>query len=86
MVDYFGITNLTLTAGAGSTVWDNRFFHRHPNLWRLTVQEGVTSLNRFTFALCTNLTSVTLPSTLTSIGDRAFEGCVKLPNLPAVRK
>lgn len=41
------------------------------------VLEGTQEIDDFAFAE-TNLSSITLPSTLLSIGDRAFEGCAKL--------
>ena len=44
------------------------------------VLEGTQEIDDFAFAE-TNLSSITLPSTLLSIGDRAFEGCAKLNNI-----
>ncbi len=44
------------------------------------VSEGVTSLE-FAFNGCSNLTSVTLPSTLTQTGDAAFQNCTSLTSV-----
>lgn len=35
----------------------------------------VTSIGRFAFYACTDLTGISLPSTITTIGNGAFEGC-----------
>lgn len=42
------------------------------------IEEGVTSIPKGTFMNCPNLKSVTLPSTLTEIGNLAFSGCSAL--------
>lgn len=45
---------------------------------------GIRSIGDFSFALCCNLTAITLPEGLTSIGDEAFASCYNLTtiNLP----
>lgn len=50
----------------------------------VTIPEGVTSLNNYTFENCTKLKTVNLPSTLISINDGVFSGCSALEkiNLP----
>lgn len=42
------------------------------------IEEGVTSVPKGTFMNCPNLKSVTLPSTLTEIGNLAFSDCSAL--------
>lgn len=54
------------------------------NVTSVTVPEGVTHIYSYTFYGFKSLTSVTLPSTLTYIGDEAFERCafssIELPS------
>ncbi len=38
----------------------------------------ITEIAKNAFAGCTNLTSVTIPSTVTKVGEKAFSGCTKL--------
>lgn len=45
------------------------------------IEEGITNVPGFAFGLCENLTSVTLPSTLTAVGPRAFYACDGLEEL-----
>ncbi|MCD7848078.1 MAG: leucine-rich repeat domain-containing protein [Oscillospiraceae bacterium] len=45
-----------------------------------TIKSG-SAVYRSTFDHCTNLTSVSLPSGITSIGDNAFNGCFKLESI-----
>ena len=42
------------------------------------VEEGITKIGTYTFNDAVNLTSITLPNSLDSIGDRAFSGCDSL--------
>lgn len=51
---------------------------------KIVVEEGVTSVGNNTFRYCPSATSVTLPSSLTRIGESAFFGCdlasIVIPN------
>ena len=40
-----------------------------------TVPEGVTEITDEAFAMCNNLVNLTLPNTLTSLGERVWDGC-----------
>ena len=44
----------------------------------VVIPEGVTYIDTYVLVGCENLVSVTLPSTLESIGESAFEGCTSL--------
>lgn len=41
----------------------------------VTIPEGVTAIGTSAFQNCTELTSVTFPASLTTVGDYAFAGC-----------
>ena len=41
----------------------------------------VTSIGDDTFAVCDNLTSITIPDSVTSIGNYAFMGCTRLTSI-----
>lgn len=47
----------------------------------IEIQNSVTSIGGFMFGHCTELTSVTIPSSVTEIGVSAFEGCIKLKDI-----
>ena len=48
----------------------------------VSLEEGVTTIERGAFQNCSQLTAVALPSSLTTIGDFAFAGCVRLASIP----
>ena len=41
----------------------------------------VTSIGHSAFYFCDNLTSITIPESVTSIGDHAFDGCTSLKDI-----
>ena len=41
----------------------------------------VMSIGNYAFQYCDNLTSITIPDSVTSIGDRAFYGCTSLASI-----
>ena len=43
-----------------------------------TIPTSVTSIGRYAFYHCVNLTNITIPSSVTNIGSRAFYGCTNL--------
>ena len=57
----------------------------YPNITTLIVEEGVTSIGDFAFESLSSLSSVTLPDTITRIGDSAFFDCsfteISIPNV-----
>lgn len=45
---------------------------------------GLTSLNDYEFYFCTNLTSVSIPETVASIGNEAFSECSSLNSITSL--
>ena len=61
--------------------WDEK----RDSIKTVIIKNGVESVGHFAFAVCTELTSVTLPDTINTIGPNAFGGCsalrtIKLPD------
>ena len=48
---------------------------------KVVIQEGVTSIASQAFYNLSNVTEVSIPASVTSIGDRAFSACHKLENI-----
>ena len=44
----------------------------------IIIEKGVTSIGKYTFKECANITSISIPTTLKEIGDYAFYGCTNL--------
>ena len=40
------------------------------------IPEGTTKIEEFAFENCTELTSIVIPDTVTTIGEKAFCGCI----------
>ena len=47
----------------------------------VTIPQGVTAIDDYTFQDCTGLTSINIPNSVTTIGEEAFSGCTNLANV-----
>lgn len=56
-------------------------FARGLDVTRITIPEGIISIGYEAFMECTQLKSVSLPSTLKRISGRAFEDCINLSEI-----
>jgi len=79
------VTDITVSSGVNIADFDFGF-SAYKNLSKVNLQSNLTSLKGSTsatgmFANCSSLTSVTLPYSLTSIGDFSFSGCRKLTSI-----
>ena len=69
-----GLNNLQkVTLPASVTVIGTDAFYGCTKLGSVNLEEGLTTINKRAFYNC-NLVSITIPSTVTSIGDAAFKG------------
>ncbi|MCD8019570.1 MAG: leucine-rich repeat domain-containing protein [Clostridiales bacterium] len=81
---------LTISGTGKMTSWSGPkyvpWYDYHGSIKKVVVENNVKSIGKYAFGTYYyNLTSVTLPSTITSIGDSAFRDCSKLTsiNLPS---
>jgi len=44
-------------------------------LWSVTIPDGVTTIEKYTFYMCDNLKSLNLGKSITTIKENAFGGC-----------
>ncbi|MBR5342714.1 MAG: leucine-rich repeat protein [Oscillospiraceae bacterium] len=51
------------------------------NVTRAVVGEGVTTIGTYAFHCCSNMKSITIPSTVKTIGEYAFESCSVLKSI-----
>ena len=47
----------------------------------ITIPDGVTSIDKYAFAFCQDITRVNISSSVTSIGEKAFWGCSSLESI-----
>ena len=79
-----GITSLTIGSGCTfeTTNATESTFANMPDLKKVILEEGlVLGVVGGMFAYCTSLTSVTIPNSVTSIGNNAFIGCSGLTSV-----
>jgi len=57
--------------GVGNSPWNSI---RHA-IRTIIIEENVTSIGNYAFFLCSSLTSITIPNSVTSIGGSAFNAC-----------
>ena len=72
--------NLTLS-GSGE-MWNyNDSPFKYYGIKTVTIGDGITSIGKYAFGWCSELTELTLPNSVTSIGYAAFEVCTGLTEL-----
>ena len=64
----------TLTIKGKGAMTTKMKFRRNKKIKKVIIKKGVTSVSYEAFALCKNLNSVTIPSTVKTIGIRSFYG------------
>ncbi|MBE6814806.1 MAG: hypothetical protein E7522_05080 [Ruminococcaceae bacterium] len=84
VVYFFDEGTLTITgkgAMADYTGNDMPWCNDKSAIKRVVIENGVTSIGKYSFYKCTALESVTIGDSVTSIGDNAFDGCTKLSSV-----
>ena len=77
---------------SGGRLWDKSIctgvlgdrqyaYHANETITKVTISEGITSIEGGTFCNSIALETVILPDTLEKIGERAFEECASLNNI-----
>lgn len=78
---FLGIDNLkTVTLGSNVAVMGQGAFAGCLNLVEVNLNEVLTSISPYCFE-CTDIASLSLPNSITSIGQRAFQSCKLLESL-----
>ena len=73
------------------TIWGDEYMSSTPwldfvdNIKKIVIKQGVRNIERYAFYECSGLTSVTIPNSVTWVGDDAFSRCsgltsVTIPN------
>ncbi len=66
---------------SGAIPWKSTPTSQDENIKKVIMEEGVTSIANNAFHSCTNLTEVSIPSTMKKIGQSAFRGCTALTSV-----
>ena len=80
------LSNNTLTISGTGPMFDYQssdkvpWFNYVSSIFSINIKNGVTTIGDLAFCNCKNLTSVTIPSTVTDIGN-AFTNCQNLPSI-----
>lgn len=72
------VTTPTTLGGNAVRIIGNRCFYGNALLTSVTVSEGVVEIHPNSFMDCTQLESISLPSTLSKLGESAFRNCSSL--------
>ena len=56
-------------------------FYKCTNLWKISLPENLTLIDKNAFSNCTNLAIVNMGNSVVHIGDNAFNGCTSLKNI-----
>lgn len=77
---YYELDSRTLTASVTEVYSGNTNYAGNISIPENIIYDekkySVTSIGGYAFWYCTDLTSITIPNSVTSIGERAFEDCI----------
>lgn len=77
-----GVLRITGTgAMADYDATSSPWYSNRSSIKTVVIEDGVTSIGRYAFNGCENLTSVTIPASVVDIGNGAFSECVKVGKL-----
>lgn len=71
----------TLTVSGNGALDASPWSGNWPDITRIVVEEGITSLREMAFAHCRNAEEIILPETVVEIGARAFSHCEALKSI-----
>lgn len=66
--------------------WAKHLYLNGEEVKDMVIPDGVTEINKYSFAYCSGLTSVTISKGVTSIGSNAFSGCEDLVRIVSRNK
>ena len=75
-----GVEELVVTMGSGVTSIGVQAFYSCGHLKAVTLPSGLTEIKTYAFQ-STGLTSITIPASVTNLGDWAFRDCYSLANI-----
>ncbi|MEE3461021.1 MAG: leucine-rich repeat domain-containing protein [Lachnospiraceae bacterium] len=80
---YSGVKNIDTVNFLGSSLKSigEGVFKDAPNLHRITIPEGVTTIPKDAFSGCVNLNEIVLPNTVTTIDEHAFKDCKNIHHM-----
>ena len=61
--------------------YSHRLFLNGNEIKELVIPNSVTSIGKYAFSGCSNITSITIPNSVTSLGASAFAGCTGLTSV-----
>lgn len=70
-----GDGTLTIESDEGMSNWTSKRTFYNKQVTSVEIQNGVTGIGDIAFNGCSNLTEITIPETVTSIGENAFGYC-----------
>ena len=60
---------------------DAPWYSYRKKITKVTIEDGITTIDEYAFSGCTGLTSITIPDSVTSIGEFAFQNCTGLTSI-----
>ena len=78
-----GVLTISGTGNMENWEYENKapWYEIRESIKEVIIEEGITSIGDYAFAICTSLTSVEIPEGVTSIGICAFGGCTSLTSI-----
>ena len=79
----FGYNKYSSWPSSGYYFYENGYYYTYniPSTLKTVIITGGDAIADFAFSYCTSLTSITIPDSVTSIGEQAFQNCTSLTSI-----
>jgi len=80
-LDENGVLVISGTGDMYDYSFDTSPFYKNTDIKTVIIEEGVTSIGKYAFNFCSQMSEIIIPATVTTIGEDAFSWCIQMSEI-----